>query len=98
MGWMRFLKSDDDVAVRMWLKRTETVIKSINLFISSDSNVIILSTLSEYYTAGISLYKDSLYINLYVMPIFDVWNRVWRVFIVTTYKVEQNAIKIHQIW
>ena len=28
------------------------------------------------YAAGISLYKDNLYVNLYVMPIFDVWNRI----------------------
>jgi hypothetical protein len=28
------------------------------------------------HTAGISLYKDNLYDNLYVMPIFDVWNHV----------------------
>jgi hypothetical protein len=27
-------------------------------------------------TAGILLYNDNLYVNLYVMPIFDVWNRV----------------------
>jgi hypothetical protein len=28
------------------------------------------------YTAGISLYKDNLYVNLYMMPIFDLWNCV----------------------
>ena len=30
----------------------------------------------EHDTAEISLYKDNLYVNLYMMPIFDIWNRV----------------------
>jgi hypothetical protein len=39
-------------------------------------------------TAGISLYRDCLYRNLYVMPIYDVQNRVQRVFIIN---VESHA-------
>ena len=34
------------------------------------------------HTAGISLYRDCLYRNLYVMHIYDVPNRVQRVFII----------------
>ena len=30
----------------------------------------------KHLTVGVSLYKDNLYVNLYVMPIFDVWNHV----------------------
>ena len=37
-------------------------------------------------TAGISLYRD----NLYVMPIFDVQNHIQ--------KVEQNVIEIHKLY
>ena len=33
-------------------------------------------------TAGISLYRDCLYKNSYVMPIYDVPNHVQRVFII----------------
>ena len=44
-------------------------------------------------TVGISLYRDHLYGNLYVMPIYDVQNHVWRVFIINVgscTKCDQN--------
>ena len=55
----------------------------------------ILLSIKSLYTAGISLYRNNLYGNLYMMPISDIWNRIQRVFIVNIQcdvKCDQNML------